>query len=83
MAVGMTTEGCGQFSSRFALLPMRWATIKPPPKNKMAQSRKISRHGHCADGAGDGDIPKKSEHGAANENYDTGSIFRPCASVSG
>jgi hypothetical protein len=23
---------------------MRWATIKPPPKNTMAQSRKISRH---------------------------------------
>jgi hypothetical protein len=33
--------------------------------------------------AGDGDIPEKSEHGADNENYDTGSIFRPCASVSG
>jgi hypothetical protein len=33
--------------------------------------------------AGDGDIPEKSEHGAANENYDTGSIFRPCAPVAG
>jgi hypothetical protein len=33
--------------------------------------------------AGDGDIPEKSEHGAANENYDTGSIFRSCPPVSG
>jgi hypothetical protein len=33
--------------------------------------------------AGDGDIPEKSEHGAANENHDTGSIFRACAPVAG
>jgi hypothetical protein len=33
--------------------------------------------------AGDGDIPEKSEHGAANENHDTGGIFRSCAPVAG
>ncbi len=33
--------------------------------------------------AGDSDIPEESEHRTANENYDTGSIFRSCASVSG
>jgi hypothetical protein len=33
--------------------------------------------------AGGGYIPEKSEHGAANENYDTGSIFRSCPPVSG
>jgi hypothetical protein len=33
--------------------------------------------------AGDGDIPEKSEYGAAKQNNNTGDIFRSCPPVSG
>src|SRR6266702_2750425 len=41
---GIMMPGCGQFSSLFRLRPTSCAMRRPPPTNRMATYRKISRH---------------------------------------
>ena len=57
--------GCGQFSSLFFLRPTSCATMRPPPKNRMAPVEEdLKALGIAQMEARHGDVPAESNDGA-------------------